>query len=196
MKPQLNRREVVKSLLHNRGDLILVTGLGAASWDSAAAGDHALSFPLWGGMGGAVMVGLGLALAQPSRRVLVITGDGEALMGIGAFATTAKCNTSNLSIVVLDNELYGETGRQQTHTAFKTDLAAVALACGFPSASTIRTQPDVDSLRNHVHESKALSLTVVKVALTDDPAALPPREGSFLKNRMREALVGPGAILE
>jgi thiamine pyrophosphate-dependent acetolactate synthase large subunit-like protein len=111
----LQRREVVKALLVDRGDLLVVAGLGAPAWDATEAGDHPLTFPLWGGMGGAVMIGLGLALAQPSRNVLVITGDGEMLMGLGSLATVGVTRPKNLSVVVLDNEVYGETGQQKTH---------------------------------------------------------------------------------
>ncbi|HYS74989.1 MAG TPA: thiamine pyrophosphate-dependent enzyme, partial [Burkholderiales bacterium] len=106
----LNRREVVASLLKRRDGLLVVAGLGAPAWDCAAAGDHPFTFPLWGAMGSAAMIGLGLALAQPKRRVLVVTGDGEMLMGLGSLATIGVRRPGNLSIVVLDNERYGETG--------------------------------------------------------------------------------------
>jgi hypothetical protein len=127
----LDRREVVRALLERRGDLLVIAGLGSSAWDCTAAGDHPLTFPLWGAMGSACTIGLGLALAQPRKRVLVVTGDGEMLMGLGSLATIAVQRPGNLAIVVLDNERYGETGMQKTHTAHGTDLAAVALACGF-----------------------------------------------------------------
>jgi thiamine pyrophosphate-dependent acetolactate synthase large subunit-like protein len=194
--PQLHRREVVKALLRDRGELLVVAGLGAAAWDIASVGEHPLDFPLWGAMGGASMVGLGLALAQPVRRVLVLTGDGEMLMGLGSLATVASQRPRNLRIVVLDNEHYGETGEQPTHTGMGTDLAAVSLACGFPNARTIRADHEIESLRAEIHEADDLFLAVVKIAMTDDPSTLPPRDGSFLKNRMRMALLGPQAIFE
>ncbi len=194
--PRLHRREVVATLLHDRGDLAVVAGLGATAWDVAAAGDHPLAFPLWGAMGGAAMVGLGLALAQPARRVLVVTGDGELLMGLGGLATIAAQRPRNLRVVVLDNEHYGETGRQPTHTARGTDLAAVALACGFPHARTVRDAGEIEALRADVHRRDDLFLAVVKVALTDDPMVLPPRDGVYLKHRLRSALLGSAAMLE
>ena len=101
MSATLHRREVVGALLAARSELLVVTGLGSSAWDSAAAGDHALTFPLWGAMGLAAMTGLGLALAKPERRVLVITGDGEMLMGLGSLATIGVQKPANLSIVVL-----------------------------------------------------------------------------------------------
>ena len=111
----LDRRCAVGKILEDRKNLLVVAGLGASSWDVTAVGDNDLNFPLWGGMGGAITVGLGLAMAQPSRSVLVITGDGEALMGLGSLATVAVVNPDNLSIVVLDNRQYGETGLQKSH---------------------------------------------------------------------------------
>ena len=136
MSATLKRREVVAQLLEGRGELLVVAGLGSTAWDCTAAGDHPLTFPLWGAMGQAAMMGLGLALAQPKRRVLVITGDGEMLMGIGSLATIGVQRAANLSVVVIDNERYGETGMQATHTASGVDLAAVARACGFRKASS------------------------------------------------------------
>ena len=127
---KLDRREVVKELLAQRRDLLVVAGLGACAWDITAAGDTPLNFPLWGAMGGAAMVGLGLALAQPKRPVLVITGDGEMIMGMSSLATIAAQQPKNLSVVVLDNEQYAETGHQATHTAMGADLPAIARGCG------------------------------------------------------------------
>ncbi len=190
---RLERRSVVRALLRDRGGMLVIGGLGAPAWDITAAGDVPENLPLWGGMGGAAMMGLGLALAQPSRRVLVVTGDGEMLMGVGAMATIAVQKPRNLSVVVLDNEHYGETGRQPTHTARGTDLAAVALACGFPHARTVRDPGEVEALRADIHHRDDLFLAVVKVALTDDPMTLPPRDGAYLKHRLRSALLGPAS---
>src|SRR6516165_6599791 len=125
----LNRRDALRELLSEREKVIVVTGLGSTAYDLASCGNEPLDFPLWGAMGGAAMVGLGLALAQPERRVLVVTGDGEMLMGLGSLATIGAVRPSNLRLVVLDNERFGETGQQRTHTAMGTDLAAVARGC-------------------------------------------------------------------
>ena len=112
----LDRRDLVRQLLVDRGDLLVVCGLGSATYDVAAAGDHPLNFYLWGAMGGTAMIGLGLALARPDRRVAVVTGDGDMLMGIGSLATIGVKAPKNLAIVVLDNAHYGETGMQPSHT--------------------------------------------------------------------------------
>lgn len=191
--PTLHRREVVATLLADRADLLVVAGLGSSAWDCTAAGDHPLTFPLWGAMGQAAMTGLGLALARPDRRVLVITGDGEALMGLGAFATIGVQRPENLSVVVLDNARFGETGMQASHTAFGVDLAGVAGACGFVHAETVTTTQQIPALREAVHARPGPSLTVVKVIPERPPLALPPRDGALLKSRFRRALLGPQA---
>lgn len=191
--PSLHRRDVVAQLLTGRGDLLVVAGLGASAWDCAAAGDHPLTFSLWGGMGQATVLGLGLALARPERRVLVLTGDGEMLMGLGALATVGVQKPANLSVVVLDNERYGETGMQPTHTAHGADLAAVAEACGFPRTSTLRSTHELPGLHAAIHEAAGPTLAVVKVVAESPPLVLPPREGVFLKERFRRALLEPTA---
>ena len=189
----LQRREVVKALLAERGDLLVVAGLGAPAWDATAAGDHPLTFPLWGGMGGAVMIGLGLALAQPEKRVLVLTGDGEMLMGLGSLATVGVSQPKNLSVIVLDNEVYGETGMQSTHTAFGVDLAATAKACGFVATSTATEETEIAPLRAAIHEGIGPLFAQIKIAAEQMPLVLPPRDGAHLKNRFREALLGDEA---
>ena len=191
----LDRRDAVAALLRNRDGLIVVAGLGSPAYDVAACGDDALDFPLWGGMGGAAMLGLGLALGQPDRNVLVATGDGEMLMGLGSLATIGAQSPAKLSIVVLDNELYGETGRQQTHTALGVDLAAVARACGL-AARTVTQQSDVATLRDAIHAANGPLFAVLKVASDEVPRAFPPRNGAYLTNRTREALLGRNAALE
>jgi thiamine pyrophosphate-dependent acetolactate synthase large subunit-like protein len=189
--PALERRAVVAALLEDRGDLLVVAGLGSSAWDCAAAGDHPLTFPLWGGMGQAAMMGLGLALARPDRRVLVITGDGELLMGMGSLATIAVQRPRNLAIVILDNGRYGETGMQESHTAHGVDLAAVASACGFPRTSVIKRMEAVHELRRAIHGDPGPKLAVVKVLPEKAPLVLPSRDGASQKSRFRRALVGP-----
>jgi thiamine pyrophosphate-dependent acetolactate synthase large subunit-like protein len=196
MKNVLRRREVVGFLLQERKTTLVVAGLGSTAWDCTAAGDSALTFPLWGAMGNAAMVGLGLALAQPARRVLVITGDGEMLMGLGALATIGVRRPRNLALVVIDNERYGETGMQATHTAAGVDLAKAALACGFRSAIRMRRASGLPALRKAAYTAPGPFLAQVKVAAEKLPLVLPPREGGLLKARFRRALLGEGADLD
>ena len=199
MKKTLHRRDVVNHILHQRGDLLVIAGLGAPAWDVTAAGDHPLSFPLWGAMGGAAMIGLGLALAQPKRKVLVVTGDGEMLMGLGSLAVIGSRKPRNLSIVVLDNEQYGETGMQDTVTASGVDLAGIAKSAGFTMTMSIKTKSELSLLKNQIYkESKTTSgplFAQVKVDPEKLPLVLPPREGAYLKNRFRIALLGTQVAL-
>jgi thiamine pyrophosphate-dependent acetolactate synthase large subunit-like protein len=192
----LHRRDVVKALLAERGDLLVVAGLGSSAWDCTAAGDHPLTFPMWGAMGCAAVTGLGLALAQPARRVLVLTGDGEMLMGLGSLATLGVQRPQNLSVVVIDNERYGETGMQATHTAHGVDLAAIAKASGFAAAVLVRDMAGVADVRKAVHQGSGPFFAQVKVVAEKIPLVLPPREGTVLKNRFREALLGKSALLQ
>jgi thiamine pyrophosphate-dependent acetolactate synthase large subunit-like protein len=193
---RLDRREVARVLLADRGALLVIAGLGAPAWDATAAGDDPLTFPLWGGMGGAAAMGLGLALAQPARRVLVLTGDGELLMGLGSLATIGVARPDNLSVVVLDNEAYGETGMQESHTARGVDLAAAAKACGFAASSLLTGMEQVARLRAEIHSARGPLFAQIKISADKAPLALPPRDGAHLKNRFREALLGPDAHLQ
>jgi len=191
----LDRRHVVNSLLADRGELLVVAGLGASAWDITAAGDHPLNFPLWGGMGSAATIGLGLAMAQPDRRVLVVTGDGEMLMGVGSFATIAVQAPKNLAIVVLDNERYGETGMQETHTAFGTDLAGMAAAAGIATTATIRNEAELQDAVAVIRSAEGPVIHVIKVKADTLPKAVPPKGGAYLRDRFRMALLGEaGAI--
>ncbi len=190
----LRRRDVVAALLREPDAPLVVTGLGTPTWDCAAAGDRSLNFYLWGAMGSAAMVGLGLALAQPERRVLVITGDGEMLMGLGGLATIAAQRPPNLALVVLDNECHGETGGQPTHTAYGVDLAGVAAACGFAVTRVVRDRAALDVALPLAREAPGPVLLAVKVSAEPDARVIPARDGAYLKDRFREALLGQGAV--
>lgn len=182
----LDRRAVAAVLLRDPGDLLVVTGLGSTTYDAGAVGDRPLNFYLWGAMGGAAMIGLGLAIAQPNRHVLVMTGDGEQLMGIGALATLAAARRPNLSVAVLDNARFGETGSQRSHTAHGTDLAAVAAACGWETTTTVHDMEAVTALRPRLRREALFA--VIRISPDEMPRHLPPRDGVFLTHRFRAAL--------
>jgi thiamine pyrophosphate-dependent acetolactate synthase large subunit-like protein len=186
----LHRRDVLTNAFAERGDALCVSGLGSATWDLASLGDRDDNFYLWGAMGNAVMIGLGLALAQPDKRVVVITGDGEMLMGLTAFSTIGARQPSNLAVCVLDNETYTETGRQPTATGRGTDLAAVAAACGFERTAILRTAAEADELGTLLFRAPGPVCAVVKVVDEDLPMAVPPRDGGYLKTRFRVKLLG------
>ncbi|MGC2813391.1 MAG: thiamine pyrophosphate-dependent enzyme [Bradyrhizobium sp.] len=185
----LERRSVVATLLAERKDAIVVGGLGASTYDIAAAGDHDRNLYMWGAMGGAVMIGLGLALAQPKLPVVVITGDGEMLMGIGSLATVGLQKPGNLSIIVLDNECYGETGGQASHTAAAADLVGVARACGIAEARAMTTMAEIEAFSPSLQDvSAGPRFASVKIDAANLERALSNRDGTFIVNRIRGAL--------
>jgi thiamine pyrophosphate-dependent acetolactate synthase large subunit-like protein len=186
--PMLERRDFVRRLLIERGDLLVVSGLGSATWDVAAAGDHALNFYLWGAMGGTAMIGLGLALAQPERRVAVITGDGDMLMGIGSLATIGVKQPRNLAIVVLDNNSYGETGMQPSHTEAGIDLVAMARACRFAQARAVSRLEEADDIRTLLHVGEGPVFVSARIKSEETPRILPLRDGHAIKQRFMAAL--------
>ncbi len=187
---QLSRRDVVRAILAGRGDALVIGGLGSPAWDCTAVENNPLDFLLWGAMGNAASIGLGLAQAQPERRVLVITGDGDLTMGLGSLAAIASAQPANLALAVLDNERYGETGMQPSHTAQHLDLAGVAESCGFPQTQTVRDQAGLDAALPTILSAPGPVATIIKIKAEDLPRVLPPRDGAFVKDRFRTALLG------
>lgn len=184
----IERRAFVASLLGRCPQALVITGLGSPSYDVFAAGDRPENFYLWGAMGGAALVGLGLALAQPERSVVVITGDGEQLMGLGGLATIGAQQPANLSVVVLDNGHFGETGMQRSHTSLGTSLAAVARACGIQNVLEVRNELEVADVAAKVNARGGCTLAQVLIRADELPRALPPRDGAYVKDRFRAAL--------
>ena len=185
----LERRSVVSALLEGRKDAIVVGGLGASTYDIAAAGDHDRNFYLWGAMGGAVMIGLGVALAQPNLPVVVITGDGEMLMGMGSLATVGLQQPKNLTIIVLDNEVYGETGGQASHTGTNTDLVGVARACGISHARSVATMAEIGAFAASMQDVEAgPRFASIKIDSANLERVLASRDGTFIVGRIRGSL--------
>ena len=200
-KATLQRRPLVKKILEGADDnLLVIAGLGSANWDVTEAGDRPLNMPLWGSMGAPVPMGLGLALAQPKKRVLVITGDGDMLMSLSSLATVAAQQPDNLAIVVLDNEKFGETGNQATHTSPRnngptdsgagTDLAMIAKGCGIADSGTVREAGEVAQLVKDARTKKGPVFRLVKVMVEKLEFVMPPQDGAHLKDRFRQALLG------
>ena len=188
-KALMDRRTVVARLLAHRKNLIAVTSLGSPTYDVAAAGDHERNFYLWGAMGGAAMVGLGLALAQPAVPIVVFCGDGELLMGMGGMATIGLQQPKNLTLIVLDNEMFGETGKQKSHTARGTDLIGIAKACSITEAFRLNDDAAIDQFvldLEHIHAGPRLAL--IKISDGETARVIPSRDGVALKNRLRTSL--------
>ena len=187
----LDRREAVKTLLADRGNLLVVSGLGSSSYDVFDVGENLANFYIWGAMGGAAMVGLGLALAQPKRPVAVVTGDGEQLMGLGSLLTVAAKKPANLSIIVLDNGHFGETGMQKSHSGLGARLEVIAGGAGFTSITEIGDLESVATLRRKLQNFDGPHFARIHIGSAHVERALPPRDGVFLKNRFRENLGFP-----
>jgi thiamine pyrophosphate-dependent acetolactate synthase large subunit-like protein len=188
--PTLERAAVMEKLMAVRGDALAIAGLGSPVWDLASSDHKPENFYLWGGMGCAVSMGLGCALAQPGRNVWVVTGDGETLMGLGSFATVAIQRPRNLAVIVMDNEHYGETGMQRTATSHGTDIAAMAAGAGVPTTMTVTDEAGVVALAAALKSGPLPLVAVVKVAAAKPNLVLPPRDGIYLKNRFRQAVLG------
>lgn len=201
LQPTLQRRPLVKKILAGAdANLLVIGGLGSSNWDITDAGDRPLNMPLWGAMGAAVGIGLGLAMAQPGKRVLVITGDGDMLMSVGSLATVATQQPENLAIVVLDNEKFGETGNQATHTSPRNngptdsgagaDLSLIAKGCGIADTGIVREAGEVAQLVKDARTRKGPVFRVVKVMVEKLDFVMPPQDGAHLKDRFRQALLG------
>jgi len=194
MEVSLERRGAVATLLSERpDDLFVVPGLGSTTYDVASLGDDERNFYLWGAMGGAAMIGLGLALARPHLRILVLTGDGEMLMGLGSLATIGVQQPKNLAVVVFDNGVYGETGMQDSAARAHVNLAGVACACGIGDVHNATDEP---ALRRLAAKLKTFDRTLfARVAIRADepPRVLPTRDGVELKLRFRRAVMAAGA---
>ena len=186
-QPRLDRRAAIRVLLAGRGDLLLVTGLGSTTYDAASVADDERNFYLWGAMGGAAMVGLGLAIARPDRPVLVVTGDGDTLMGLGALATIGVQQPPNLAIAVFDNGRYAETGMQPSHTDGTVDLVAVARSCGIAAAYDISDDASLGEFAGTLQRREGTLFARVAILAHEPPRVLPPRDGVLLKNRFRRA---------
>lgn len=185
---RVRRRDFVSRLLGAAPEALVVAGLGSSAYDVFAAGDRDRNYYLWGAMGGAAPLGLGLALAQPTQSVVVITGDGEQLMGIGSLATIAVKRPPNLTIVVLDNGHYGETGMQRSHSSLGSDLVAVAKGCGIADAFATGALAGSDEIAQRIRARAGTAFAQVFVEVEELPRTLPPRDGAFIKNRFRAAL--------
>lgn len=185
---RMDRRAAVARLLDGRKDLLVVTGLGSASYDVMAAGDHPNNYYLWAAMGSATTVGLGLAMTQKDKSVLVLTGDGELMMGLGALATVSVTGPKNLTIAVIDNGLFGETGQQLSHAGKGIEISKVAAGLDFAWTGIVEDEAGLDDLKARLAQRDGPRLATVKVTGENPPRVLPPRDGVYIKNRFRAAL--------
>ena len=186
----LDRRQAVPALIARHRDFLIVTGLAGTSRDIAAlTDDGAHTYTMAGAMGGASMIGLGLALARPDKRVLVVTGDGELLMNVGSLATIAVLNPPNLSIVCVDNGHYGETGYQRSHTSLGVDLERIAAASGIKRTVAIEQESELAAGARLIREGNGASFVLLRVKPTEPPAYKRDLDPSTCRTRFRAANV-------
>jgi thiamine pyrophosphate-dependent acetolactate synthase large subunit-like protein len=167
----LDRCQAVPALIGRHEDFLIVAGLAGTARDVAALTDdgaHTYSFA--GAMGGATMMGLGLALARPDKRVLVVTGDGELLMSLGSLATIAVLNPPNLSVVCVDNGHYGETGYQRSHTSLGVDLERIAAGSGIKRTLAIGQEAEIAEGARLIREGNGTAFVLLRVKPSEPPA--------------------------
>ncbi|HWB47734.1 MAG TPA: thiamine pyrophosphate-dependent enzyme [Stellaceae bacterium] len=187
----LDRCEAVPALIGDPADFLIVTGLAGTARDIAAlTHDSAQIYTMAGAMGGAVMIGLGLALARPDKRVLVATGDGEILMNVGALATVSILDPANFSIVVVDNGHYGETGWQKSHTSLGVDLEKIAVGAGIKRTRTVASESELPDGARMLREGNGAAFVVLRVAPAEPPAFKRDFDPAACRNRFRAALLG------
>src|SRR5229473_2219442 len=189
----LERSEAVPALIGRHEDFLIITGLGGTACDvGAVTGDGAHVYSLAGAMGAACMMGLGLALSRPDNRVLVVTGDGELLMNVGALATIAVLNPPNLAIVCVDNGHYGETGYQKSHTSLGVDLEKIAAGCGLRRTRTVSGEADLADGARLLREGNGTAFVVLRVKPDDPPSYKRNMDPAACRVRFRAALLGAG----
>ena len=185
----LDRRDAVPALLGRHEDFLIVTGLAGTAKDIAAlTKDGAHTFTMAGAMGAACAMGLGLALARPDKRVLVITGDGELLMNVGALATISVMNPANLSIVCVDNGHYGETGYQKSHTSLGVDLEKIAIGAGIKMTRTIGRESEIADGARLLRAGNGTAFVLLRVKPTDPPGFKRNMDASAVRIRFKTAL--------
>jgi thiamine pyrophosphate-dependent acetolactate synthase large subunit-like protein len=187
----LDRAQAVPALIGRHEDFLIIAGLAGTARDVAAlTQDGAHTYALAGVMGAACAMGLGLALARPDRRVLVVTGDGELLMNVGTLATIAVLNPPNLSIVCVDNGHYGETGYQKSHTSLGVDLEKMAIGAGLKITRTVRSEAELADGARLLREGNGTSFVVLRVKPTDPPRYKRSLDPSMGRLRFRQSLLG------
>ncbi len=187
----LDRCQAVPALVGRHEDFLIVTGLAGAARDVAAlTDDGAHIYAMAGAMGAAAMMGFGLALAQADRRVLVVTGDGELLMNIGALATIAVADRPNLSIICVDNGHYGETGYQKSHTSLGVDLEKMAIGAGFKITRTVTREDELPSASRLIREANGTAFVCLRVKASNPPSYRRLLDPAACRNRFRGALLG------
>ena len=185
----LDRNEAVPQLVGRHEDFLVVAGLAGTARDlTFLSRDAPHVFALAGAMGAATSIGLGLALARPERRVLVVTGDGELLMNVGTLATVAVMNPPNLAIVCVDNGRYGETGWQKSHTSLGVDLEQMAVGAGIRTTRLVTRPEQIPEASRLIRDGNGTSFVLMRVKPTESPPHKRDLDPTTERLRFRAAL--------
>ena len=186
----LDRNEAVPQLIGRHEDFLIVAGLAGTARDlTFLSRDAPHVFALAGAMGSATAIGLGLALARPERRVLVVTGDGELLMNVGTLATVAVMNPSNLAIVCVDNGHYGETGYQKSHTSLGVNLEQMAIGAGIRTTRRLTRSDEIPEASRLIREGNGTSFVLMRVKPNESPPHKRDLDATTERLRFRAALL-------
>ena len=189
-KFELDRSEVLPLLVGDAKEYLFIGGLGGTARDTTRLTDGGDNlFALGGAMGAAAMMGLGLALAQPKRKVLVVTGDGELLMNLGALATISVLNPTNLSIICVDNGHYGETGYQTSHTGRGVDLEEIAKGAGIMNTATVQSKDQIESGAKVVRQDNGTSFVLLRVSTKESAPRKRNLDATACRIAFRNALL-------
>ncbi|HKI98091.1 MAG TPA: thiamine pyrophosphate-dependent enzyme [bacterium] len=183
----INSQEAMEYLASHLGNALAVASLGHVKYELAAANERPENFYLWNSMGMACSIGLGMATAQPDRRVIVLDGDGALLMNLNSLASEGWRAPRNLVHVVFDNRAHYLTGRQPTATSARADLARIAEGAGFPHAERVETLAAFSSAvdRALVEEGPWFLHALVE---QQPRTGKPPKSPTLLRHRFMDAL--------
>jgi len=185
----LRRLDATKVVLKHIGNRPIVSNLGPTTDELWHSGHRARNFYTYGAMGLCSSIALGIALST-SEKVVSLDGDGSLLMNMGTIATIGREKPSNLIVIVWDNEEWGQTGHQPSHTAINTDLEQVAQACGIPRTATVATEEELEAIFQTALGAEGPWFIVAKI---QEAGYLPvaPIEPEMTLYRFRETFVGP-----
>jgi thiamine pyrophosphate-dependent acetolactate synthase large subunit-like protein len=184
----MNRFDLTKRLVATlKKHEAVIAGIGNTNFDLWAAGQRPENFYMLGSMGLAVPIALGVALAQPARRVFALEGDGSLLMQLGALGTVAATGARNLAIVVFDNGMYQITGRQKSLTAGTVDLVAMAQGAGIAQSEWAADEAHFESLVRRALDGAGPSLIGARIG-GEKPAGVTERDPVRIRQRFMAAL--------
>ena len=183
----LNRLQATRYIVQQLTDEPVIASLGNPKFDLFTAQDRPQNFYMWNSMGMASSMGLGLAMARPQQKVIILDGDGALLMNLNSLPTAAARAPRNLIHVIWDNRQFELTGGQPTHTAFGTDLAKLAQGAGFAQVETVETQEAFAGVFSRALREPGPWI-IVAIIDAERATGRPPKSPTYIKHRFMESL--------